>query len=288
MKATQNLPSWIPKLIETQASQPVVDLLNDYNLLSEVDFPSADLLNDLALRSVTQWEGPMFKAQGSFPDTETRYYEEIIGQDRVVPTREESWHDLFNALIWIQFPKTKALLNRLHIEDIREHGVHPRTPRRNKITHFDECGVVLALEEDFLTEGNLVLECLASHQWKDVFIANKDAFGTKIHPIVFGHANLEMMLSPFEGLTGKWLAVVVPTDFKSNPMGEQREIVDDALVKRIIELEYFNLPNILKPIPLLGVPNWHEVQNETFYENTSYFRPQGSQAKRTPQLPLCR
>lgn len=288
MKAAVNPPRWESSLISEQASKPVVDLLKDYDLLSETEFPSADCLNALSSSLGQCWNGPMFKAQGEFPESEVRYYEEIIGQDFVVPTREESWHDLFNALIWIQFPKTKSLLNKLHMEDIHEYGVHPRTPRRNKITHFDECGVVLAIEEADLVDGNFLLDALAKHRWTTVFISNREIFNSTIHPFIFGHANLEMMLSPFEGLTGKWLAVVVPNGFNSYSDTLKREVLDSALVKRVAELDNFNQADILKPLPLLGVPGWYEAQNAKFYDNASYFRPLGKKGHYTSQLPLTR
>jgi len=31
-----------------------------------------------------------------------------------VPTRAHNWHDLFNALVWLTFPATKAVINARH------------------------------------------------------------------------------------------------------------------------------------------------------------------------------
>ena len=113
--------------------------------MSHSKFPSPDVLNELTSRYHKQWTGPVFKGQSQFSEDEQRYYETIISEDGVVPTREQSWHDLFNALIWLQFPKTKSLLNELHISDIEAYGVNPRTARRNRIGTLMS-GVVL-LEE---------------------------------------------------------------------------------------------------------------------------------------------
>ena len=288
---------WCKHHIQDNASLPVHTLLKEFMLLDDTDFPSATRLNLLREAFQPQWQGPLFIAQGELDkrtanscdkstENDSRYYEEIIACDNCVPTRENSWHDLFNALIWIQFPATKALLNTLHMQDIAHHGTHPRTERRNRITHFDECGVVLALEEGDASKSNMLLNTLAQHQWQDSFLTHRHEWGTHITPFVFGHANLEMMLSPFIGLTGKWLAVSVPKGFNEMNKWEQRQEVDKSLVKRITELDAFNKSPLLKPIPLLGIPGWYENQDEAFYNNSEYFRPIRAGAKPSIQLPL--
>ncbi|GFD87914.1 hypothetical protein KUL152_01400 [Tenacibaculum sp. KUL152] len=276
----------------SHASRPVTALLDEVGLLDSADFPTAGQLNDIVSSVHDSWRGPVFKGQSTFDNNDTRYYETIISEDNVVPTRENSWHDLFNALIWLQFPESKKRLNALHINDIECYGVNPRTARRNRITHFDECGVVLAVEQPEATdniEANRIeqwLTDLAHHRWQTVFVDNVDVFRRNITPIVFGHANLEMMLNPFIGLTGKWLAVSVPAGFSKMRPWQQRKTVDSSLVARITALDDFELAPLLKPLPLLGVPGWHHSQDSVFYQNTAYFRPLRQHAKPTVQLPL--
>lgn len=296
------------------ASKPVTALLEELGLLSNNEFPTPDLLNKLIAQHHKHWQGPLFKGQSQFLDEDQRYYETIISEDGVVPTREQSWHDLFNALIWLQFPKTKYLLNALHINDIKTYGVNPRTARRNRITHFDECGVVLAIEEPAtrVQISSEELACpgicsenkdkrsslydaealetflaeLAAHEWERVFVEKRALWHANVSPIIFGHANLEMMLKPFVGLTGKWLSVSVPYGFSKLNKWQQRSIVDDAMTARIKALNYFESTPLLKPLPLLGVPLWHDNQDATFYQNKEYFRPLRSESKPTIQLPL--
>ena len=74
--------------------------------------------------------------------SDSRYYEQIIFKTKQVPTRS-NWHDFFNGVIWCQFPKTKQTFNALHIAEIGLQGSTKRTSVRDKLTHFDECGVVL-------------------------------------------------------------------------------------------------------------------------------------------------
>ena len=289
----------------SHASKPVTALLEEVGLLGNNYFPTPELLNQLTAQHYEHWQGPAFKGQSQFSDDDKRYYETIISEDKVVPTREGSWHDLFNALIWLQFPKTKSLLNELHIRDINEHGVSPRTARRNRITHFDECGVVLAIEEPKHATQNGVglerehdsrqhnvesleafLQSLAAHEWEQSFLTHRERWHSEVTPFIFGHANLEMMLNPFIGLTGKWLAVSVPGGFSKLDKWQQRLVLDNALVLRIEALNYFQSAPLLKPLPLLGVPLWHSQQDEMFYQNKDYFRPLREGSKPTIQLPL--
>jgi hypothetical protein len=53
-------------------------------------------------------------------------YEGHIWASGQVPTRCDTagaWHDLFNALVWLSFPRTKARLNRLQAEVIAHEGI---------------------------------------------------------------------------------------------------------------------------------------------------------------------
>lgn len=192
-----------------------------------------------------------------------RYYEQIIHEEGCVPTRENSWHDFFNALIWLQFPKTKQLLNQLHVEQISQHGVHPRTLMRNQITHFDECGLVLVGTDP---SARVIVDALRNHDWHQALFEKRDAWHQVIHPLVFGHANLEMLLDPFLSLTGKWL--YIECEGINN-----LDNIDSLLTSHIQQNNLFSAKGQLKPLPLLGVPSWHPNQDLNFYAQTQYFRP---------------
>ena len=282
-----NGTSWASVFSDSFQSPLIPQLLRQLTLHQCTTFPTALQLNHAASTLTTdKWEGPAFKAQSTFDGADNRYYEQIIAQDTAVPTRENDWHDLFNACIWMQFPKTKWYLNRLHVEDIFHHGLHPRTKRRNHITHFDECGVVLAVPQRHLTDANEVLQHLAFHEWDEAFLKHQSAWGDIIHPRIFGHANYEMLLNPFIGLTGKWIAVIVDDMFEASDLNNQNQLLDEAIKTRIISLEGFAVRSALPPLPLLGVPGWHHTQNSAFYANQEYFRPLRGKP-RDEQLPLC-
>lgn len=68
-------------------------------------------------------------------------YDARIVNDRVVPTRAGSWHDLLNALVWSSFPRAKAALHA------RQHElVVPGAPRRTRegdaLAMLDEGGAL--------------------------------------------------------------------------------------------------------------------------------------------------
>lgn len=241
--------------------------LDDIFHLSRLsNWPNAKGLNQLA-ESYNTIDIPTFKCQSEIAQG-AHYYEEIIFNDDVIPTRPNNWHDLFNGLIWQLFPKTKRLLNRQHVEDISQFGISPRTKKRNIITHFDECGLILAYSNPEL------IELLRSHQWHEVFYTNRLAWGKQISAHVFGHANLEMLLNPFIGLTGKWLAVEVQLEFFGLPVKQQLKHLDQRLSNDVMNDNLYQQEKPLKPIPLLGIPQWSaDNQSASFYNDKNYFRP---------------
>ncbi|MFQ3207892.1 MAG: hypothetical protein ACI9IT_002052 [Glaciecola sp.] len=215
---------------------------------------------------------------------DSRYYEQIIFEEHAIPTRRGSWHDFFNGIIWLQFPQTKNYLNRLHISEINTYGLNPRTQVRNHITHFDECGVVLFVQgASLFATLHLLFEM---HEWKTLFCELKDEWNITIFPVVFGHANLEMLLTPFVGLTGKVLLIQIDDKPRvqetlqntNRSIASQANIssgwLDTLLLQHIQSNKIFHASKPFYPLPLLGVPHWHYAeQGSAFYDNTDYFMP---------------
>jgi hypothetical protein len=263
--------SWNSLYLNQLTIDPFRQLDDQFYLSKHTNWPDAQGLNELK-KSIFSGQAnsltslPDFICQNELAET-SAYYEQIIFQKKVIPTRPQSWHDLFNAFIWMQFPRCKALLNKLHIEDIEQFGLSPRTRRRNHLTHFDECGVVLACSDPHL------LALLAEHQWHSVFVEHRDKWGKDIHAHIFGHANYEMLLNPFIGLTGKWLAVEVDNSFIHLNSLQKHAQLDESLCSKITEEKLFSQAKPLLPLPLLGIPGWcDENNNEEFYDNSNYFR----------------
>jgi len=274
---------WQPARLSTIPCQLTVNGFKSAELAQFQTFPSAQQLNSLARRFQPDFSY-QFLTQEEMDDDD--YYENIIAMKKSIPTRLCNWHDFLNGIIWMQFPRTKALISELHCKDINEFGLHPRSARRNRLTHFDECGVVLACAESQLKEVNALLLALATHDWRSAFIKHKELWNTKVFPVVFGHAMLEMFMSPFIGMTAKWLAVCVEDEFFEQNETDKRRSLDSALIKQIEKFEGFADKDVLRPLPVLGVPGWSSNQTEAFYQNQDYFRPQRKGVSLTKQYPL--
>lgn len=261
---------WNHDFIKQLSMLPMQQLDTHFGLSRFAAWPNAHGLNNLnKIRG--NMDMPNFVCQSQLPKSD-HYYEQIIYQQHIIPTRPNSWHDLFNGLIWLQFPQTKRLLNQQHVEDIEQYGLSPRTLRRNNLTHFDECGVIVTYERSDVFAQ--LIESLKQHQWHAAFVENRQCWGHQINSFIFGHANLEMLLQPFIGLTGKFLAVEVDRDFSALPYLEQVAQIDELLVKQILQSDIFSTHKPLSPMPLLGIPDvWDANNASSFYDNTDYFRP---------------
>lgn len=263
---------WSQPLI-SRLSCTAFSQLNHYFCLQQFShWPNAAGLNQLKLQTLGKADlCPAFICQHELPDT-GEYYEQIIYQHLHIPTRPDNWHDLFNGLVWLQFPRSKKLLNELHMADIAEFGLNPRTKRRNHLTHFDECGVVIAIEHD--SEHPPIAELLQQHAWSTAFVDHRQCWGQSVHHFMFGHANLEMLLKPFIGLTGKWLAINVAPGFSALRQAEQLKLVDEQLYRLIASDIFLNSAKPLYPMPLLGLPGIDKANElASFYANSDYFRP---------------
>lgn len=268
--------NWLAPFSSHQSSLPFKKLSELFDFAQFTTWPNAAGLNRLKRQSKADVNhSPDFICQSQLGNNED-YYEQYIFNHHRIPTRPDNWHDFFNGLIWLQFPQTKRLLNQLHMEDITQFGLHPRSHRRNKLTHFDECGVVLAIEcgqHENAIQGRMP-ELLRQHEWRQVFVDNRRQWGATIHSFMFGHANLEMLLQPFIGLTGKWLSVEVPSGFGDLSGFEQLALTDQLLCKKITDENVFAQKNGLFPLPLLGIPDVTEASEDPrYYDNNDYFRP---------------
>lgn len=202
---------------------------------------------------------------------DTRFYEQIIFEDKQVPTRA-NWHDFFNGLVWLQFPLTKRYFNQVHYEEISEHGVKKRTAVRDRITHFDECGLVL------FTHCEQLEHDIAEHNWQTVFVNNSAQWHRSIVPVIIGHALWEMLLNPHIGLTAKVKVCVLPAQhpvFSQTNTVLQSEInalLDQYLQQCLKRDQDFFRKKPWLPLPLLGIPQWSPFhQNAEFYANKNYF-----------------
>jgi hypothetical protein len=196
-------------------------------------------------------------------------YEDSVFHRGLVPTRADNWHDLFNALVWLTFPRTKAALNARHI-GAREAGDANRARGRlgDALTHFDECGTIVACSEPSL------MEMLRRHEWRGLFWDHRRRVIESMGFFVFGHASYDLLREPFVGLCGKAVFVDVPATFFAMTLADQLSILDGVLAERWLSRRWYSGPSDLAPLPLLGIPG-ATPDNECarYYEDTRQFRP---------------
>lgn len=192
-------------------------------------------------------------------------YEKSIFDTGRVPTREGSWHDFFNALVWLRFPKTKAALNHRHVRHLREDA--PRGPLRDAATQFDECGVVV------LSLDRQVNALLDAQAWVEALWDRRAALrGTRF--LVFGHASLDVLREPHFGLCGKALYLDAPASLAAAPLASWIAFADDTLAVRFKNDGFCASPRALAPLPLLGVPGVTAANEcRDYYLDTRQFRP---------------
>lgn len=192
-------------------------------------------------------------------------YETFINQTGGVPTRD-NLHDFFNALIWLNFPLMKRQLNRLQAEEIaRNPGVLPqRGLARDVATIFDENAAI------FVTADPGLIDALREHRWQDLFIRHRQQFGAACEVKLFGHALIEKLVNPFKAITAHAWPIVADKRYFSLSEEERRQWLDQAispLLRSDITMGAYS------PLPVLGVPRWHERQDEDFYGDVTVFRP---------------
>lgn len=243
-----------------------------------------------------------------------RAYEAWIDQHGQVPTRlagKGQWHDLFNALIWLSCPLSKAQLNRAHAQALRTDApgslaqAGRRGPMRDKATLIDEQALI------WLAIDPVLRDALQNRDWSTLFVKERDRwFGQRQTQslFVFGHALYEKFLAPYKALTAHVL-ILSPAATSSELKAQSKtgcldvRHLDAWLAARLsdwIDAQIRQQPHDrgpfahpacgeaaqarslqaspaatlqLYPLPVLGVPGWHQDNAcPAFYDDCHVFR----------------
>lgn len=250
------IPAWRK---DFAAAPPFYHLRPWADPLAGPDWPSLDKLNALAEGAeLTNADGIPVRFLRQDQRCGQRDYEAGILATGTVPTREDNWHDLLNALCWLSFPRAKAALNQVQCAAISPG--QPRGPVSDAATLFDESGLILTGPEPELGQH------LANHQWHLAFVSARDAW-RETRAYVIGHAVLEKLLAPWPGITAKCL--FVPTTQSTESLAQL-----DARVAALWRAGAVSRPAQLFPVPVLGIPGWWPAnENPAFYADTTIFRP---------------
>lgn len=188
-------------------------------------------------------------------------YEAHIHAHGEVPTRD-NLHDVFNGLIWLHFPRTKAMLNRLQAEAIASDGVQPtRGPLRDAATLFDENAVL------FVSAEPLLEAALRGFRWRELLVDGRDAWHGRCTVVPFGHALLEKLVAPYKSITAHaWPIAMAPADPRPGSL--------DAPLAQTLARAELRGRSSFAPLPVLGIPHWWPANADAgFYDDTTVFRP---------------
>ncbi len=243
--------------------------------LPEDHFPTLAELNRLCEeREVVSGGGEQLEFVPQEAKTGEPYEKRVFAYGKVL-TRNRNWHDLFNALVWITFPKTKAAINRHHYREMQEReGGEARGAVRDALTLFDESGVIVAASDAGLAE------LLTGFQWKELFWNRREDVvrGMRFH--LFGHALYEKALAPYKGVTGKSVIVDVSARELERPLPQQLASLDAHLARSFADMRSLAASEDYAPLPILGVPGWtEENQSERYYDDAQQFRPGRARAR---------
>jgi Protein of unknown function (DUF3025) len=239
------------------ASQPWYSAVTALSSLAAAPDPRAELSRQAAEQGVTTASGlPIeFVAEDDAPAG--RAYEAHIAATGRVPTRLNP-HDLFNGLVWLALPYTKARLNQLQAAAVERDGVRARRgPLRDAATVFDENGALL------VTANVELPALLREHCWREAFVERRNAWSA-VRVLCMGHALMEKLAAPYKAITAHALAIELSPD-------SSLEALDLAASRRIDD--GFRTTALL-PLPVLGVPGWCVGNTDpAYYDDASVFRP---------------
>ena len=198
-------------------------------------------------------------------------YERAVALQAAIPTRVAgpgARHDLLNALAWLLFPRTKAVLHDLQATVIARDGVGAvRGPLRDGVTLLDENGIFLVVQ-DMADAASL-----QERAWHRLLVDGRARWGAQICAVPIGHGLVERLVQPFPALTAHVRPLRLPAPWFGLPAPERLRRLDRAAAARLRVRP--PLPGTLYPLPVLGVPGWWAANLDPgFYRDTRVFRPQ--------------
>jgi Protein of unknown function (DUF3025) len=179
-------------------------------------------------------------------------YEGRIAERSEVPQRPDDWHDLFNALAFVAFPRAKAALHlrqytitreRVGPTDTRLPGA--RTREQDALALFDEGGVVVVTEPALAAQIDVDADDVSA-----LVIALCSA--GRAHVVPFGHALWEHLVA---GLPCPLAApCVLGLSLAWHEPDALLRTLDTALAAQLADRAYFMRPARTKGLALAALP----------------------------------
>lgn len=198
-----------------------------------------------------------------------------------------AFHDLHNALVWLRFPKTKAVMNRWHRRTATIAGSSAPVGRgrvRDAITLLDESGLV------WFGGDPALAALLSDRDWVRLLVGERDGRLRAVRPVVIGHGLLEKLHRPYKAMTAHCLPLPAAADLVADDVADVDGVADvdvDVDVAVAARLEQLALAGKLVaarwlPLPVQGLPGWDPANADpSYYADRRVFRPkEGTDAAR--------
>lgn len=262
--------------------------------------PSAAALSHAAFDPLRPWLDPLLTPTGAWPDTDAlnalaasapretltgggkpvrfvvpdssdlSHYERRIFDSGRVDTRSENLHDLFNALVWLAFPRLKAALNARHVAELPREGER-RSPLRDLLTLIDEGGVLVACAAESIAGFEALIR---GFRWRELFWERRTALLRDLRFVLVGHAAYEKALAPYAGITCKALFLATPPELIRAPCAALAAWLDVQAADFVHALPPQATPRQFAPLPVFGYPGWLAGSSQAgFYADRRWFRP---------------
>ncbi|MSP96533.1 MAG: DUF3025 domain-containing protein [Betaproteobacteria bacterium] len=240
---------------------------------AEQGWPGLAALNTLAADAAQ----PPVTASGRpvrfcLPDPSTLPpYEQRIFDTGHVDTRPENLHDLFNALVWLAFPRTKAALNARHVARLPLEGAK-RGRLRDLLTLMDEGGVIVACSASTMPELESLIR---SFRWQTLFWERRAEVLRDMRFVLLGHSAYEKALLPYPGITCKALFFAATRERIEAPMPDLVAWLDEQTADWLTAVPDSATPRQMAPLPVFGYPGWLAASDcAEFYAERRWFRPE--------------
>jgi len=189
-------------------------------------------------------------------------YESHIFDRGEVPTRLQgpgAQHDLYNALAWLRWPRSKARLNALHVQARAIAApTGGRGLQRDAATLLDENGVV------WIGQDSELESALRAFDWAAVFGTHRRRLSQSVRVAVFGHALLHKLETPYKGITAHAMVLSLPV---ATPHADIDRALADRLNPGALGASRFC------PLPVMGLPGWSAANEDPrFYDDPQVFR----------------
>jgi hypothetical protein len=209
-------------------------------------------------------------------------YEQRIGERRQISMRRDSLHDLYGALMWLQWPRTKWAIHQGQMAGIRAIGTKQRTRRQQALTHIDEAGTVVASADPAL------LALLQDHAWERLLLECRGDWA-RAQVWVIGHALFELRhRQPYDLQASKAISVqLCEPGWLFESAANRLAALDRCVAAAIDRGQVAADPKDQSTLPLAAIPAWDKRNSKPdFIASAPCFRPRPAGRIYAPPIEL--